>query len=209
MRGDPYRFVARWYDRLFGPMNRALRLLGLRMFRPREGMTILDVGCGTGAHLEIYERYGCALYGIDPSPAMIEIARGRLGDRAGLCLGDASAMPYEDRSFDLVISMLALHEMDHSTRSSAISEMTRVLKDSGHVLLIDHHPSPVGSFRAWRKKLVILLFEAAAGRKHYRNYRHFVGMKGLPTLITEHALVIEKERIVSEAPLALFLLSTE
>ena len=87
---DPYRFVARRYDKLFEPMNRGLRLLGLRMFRPKEGMSILDVGCGTGVHLELYQRYPCDMYGIDPSPAMIDVARRRLGDRAEFHLGDAS-----------------------------------------------------------------------------------------------------------------------
>ena len=209
MREDPYHFVARWYDKLFEPMNKGLRLLGLRMFRLKERMTILDVGCGTGVHLELYQRYRCDLYGIDPSPSMIEIARKRLGDRAELHLGDASEMPYEDRSFDLVISMLALHEMNHSTRSSVISEMKRVLKDTGRMLLIDYHPGPIRPFKEWRTKLIVLLIEVAAGREHFRNYRHFMSMKGLPTLITEHALVVEKQKVVGGGALALFLLSTE
>ena len=206
MREDPYRFVARWYDRLFEPMNRGLRLLGLRMFRPKEGMSILDVGCGTGVHFEIYQRYRCDMYGIDPSRSMIDIARERLGDRVELCLGDASEMPYEDRSFDLVIAMLALHEMNHSTRSSAIGEMKRVLKNSGRILLIDLHPGPIRPFKGWLTKLIIFLSEVAAGREHFRNYRHFMTIKGLPTLITEHALMVEKQRVVGGGALALFLL---
>ena len=84
-------------------------------------MNILDVGCGTGTHLELYQRYGCHLYGIDISPSMLEIARARLGDSARLELGDATSMPYEDRKFDLIISMLSLHEMAPQTRSGVLS----------------------------------------------------------------------------------------
>lgn len=208
MQEDPYHSVAQWYDKLFEPINRGLRVLGLRLFLPKEGMAILDVGCGTGLHLELYRKYRCAMYGIDSSPSMLEIAKKRLGDSAKLHLGDASEMPYEDRSFDLVIAMLALHEMNYVTRSSVIREMKRVLKHSGRILLIDFHPGPIRPLQGWITKLIITLSEIAAGRKHFRNYRHFIGIKGLPTLITEHGLVIEKQRVVSGGALAVFLLST-
>jgi ubiquinone/menaquinone biosynthesis C-methylase UbiE len=118
-------------------------------------------------------------------------------------------MPYVDRSFDLIISMLVLHEMNHSTRSSVICEMKRVLKDSGRILLIDYHPGPVRPLKEWLTKLIILVSEVAAGREHFGNYRHFMSTKGLPTLITEHALVVEEQRVVAGGALALFLLITE
>ena len=108
---DAYRNTARIYDRLFDNMNKGLRLAGIRMFRPSMGTNILDVGCGTGSHLELYKRYECNLYGIDLSPSMLEVARARLGDSAQLDLCDATNMPYEDCTFDLVISMLTIHEM--------------------------------------------------------------------------------------------------
>ncbi len=207
MKQDPYQSVARWYDRLFEPINRGLRLLGLRLFLPKEGMAILDVGCGTGLHLELYRKYRCALYGIDASPAMLQIARQRLGDGAKLHLGTASEMPYEDRSFDLVIAMLALHEMNPVTRSGVIREMKRVLKPGGRILFIDFHPGPIRPLQGWITKLTITLSEIAAGGEHFRNYRQFMSIKGLPTLIAEHGLVIQKQRIVSGGALALFLSS--
>ena len=176
---------------------------------PKEGMAILDVGCGTGVLLELYQRYPCALYGIDSSPSMLEIARNRLGENAHLHLGDATAMPYEDRSFDLVIAMLALHEMNPTTRSSVVGEMKRVLKKDGRILLIDFHPGPIRPLKGWLTKLVILPSEVAAGREHFRNYRQFIAANGLPTLVAGHALVVKKQRIVSGGALALFLLGAE
>jgi ubiquinone/menaquinone biosynthesis C-methylase UbiE len=96
--------------RLFVPMNRGLRLVGIHVFRPAKGMTILHVGCGTGAHLDLYRRYQCHLFGLDASPSMLQVAHKRLADVAQLELGDATHMPYVAGKFDLVMSMLTLHE---------------------------------------------------------------------------------------------------
>lgn len=209
MKKDPYRSIARWYDKLFEPINRGLRVLGLRLFLPKKGMAILDVGCGTGLHLDLYRKYQCAMYGIDPSPSMLEIARERLGDAAKLHLGDASDMPYEDHSFDLVMAMLALHEMNPATRACVVQEMKRVLKPDGRILLIDFHPGPIRPLQGWLTKLIILVSEIAAGREHFKNYRQFMSIKGLLPLITEYDLAIEKQRVVSGGALAVYLLSTK
>ena len=93
---DPYKRVARFYDRLFEPMNRGLRVLGFRMFMPRRGGAVLDVGCGTGIHLEMVQRYGCKLYGIDASQSMLELAKARLGEGAGTFAITAISCPLED-----------------------------------------------------------------------------------------------------------------
>lgn len=206
MTKDPYGFSAKFYDKLFEPINSGLRLLGLRLFMPKKGMSILDVGCGTGSHLQLYQRYKCDLYGIEPSPAMIAKAREKLGDSANLYPGSAADMPYEDKTFDLIISMLVLHEMKHPTRLAVLNEMKRVLKDSGRILLIDFHPGPIQGFEGWRTKTIIFFAEISSGREHYRNYRHFMKIKGLLPLIQENGLVVEKERVVGGGALALYLL---
>ena len=142
MTKDPYHSVAGIYDRLFESMNKGLRLAGIKLFRPAKGMNVLDVGCGTGTHLDLYRGYECNLYGLDLSPSMLEVARKRLGNAAKLVLGDAAEMPYENSQFDLVIAMLSLHEMCPETRSAVVMEITRVLKTEGRSLLIDFHPGP-------------------------------------------------------------------
>lgn len=206
MSDDAYRRVAGLYDRLFEGMNRGLRVLGFRMFVPPGGGAILDVGCGTGAHLEMYQRYGCRLFGIDASASMLEQARARLGDRADLRRGDAAHMEYEAQSFDLVLCMLALHEMDDKTRGAVIGEIKRVVRDDGRVLLVDFHAGRPRPLKGWYSKLVILLSEVAAGRRHFRNYRHFMSTGGLPRLIADNQLVVAKEKIVGDDTMALYLL---
>ena len=128
---------------------------------------------------------------------MLEVARRRLGDSIQLDLGDATNMPYEDRKFDLVISMLTIHEMSQKTRSGVVSEMQRVLKDDGHILLIDYHPGPYQPIQGWISKLIIYFAELAAGLEHFKNYRQFMAMKGLATLITLHNLDVRKKNILA------------
>ena len=172
-------------------------------------MNILDVDCGTGSHLELYQRYKCNLYGLDLSPSMLEVARKRLGDTAQLDLGDATDMPYEDYKFDLVISMLSLHEMPPKTRHAVLREIKRVLKSDGSILLIEYHSGPYHSLQGWISKVVINLSELAAGREHFKKYRNFLAMDGLSRLISQQGLKIEKERIAAGGTFAIDLLSRE
>ena len=202
---DPYRNYAGIYDRLFDSMNKGLKLVGIRMFRPSKGMNILDVGCGTGSHLELYQRYKCNLFGIDLSPSMLNVARERLGDSAQLDLGDANEMPYEDDKFDLVISMLSLHEMSPDTRSEVLNEIKRVLKSDGRLLLIDFHPGPYEPLQGWVSKIVIFLSELAAGREHFKNYRQFMATRGIAPLLSQHQMETEKQSILAGGTFAVCL----
>lgn len=205
MSDDPYRRVAGIYDRLFESVNRGLRMLGARMLPPQPGMSVLDVGCGTGTHLDVYRQAGCDLHGIDTSPAMLEIARRRLGDDADLRLGDATAMPFEDDSVDLACCMFVLHEMDHDIRLGTLGEMKRVVKPDGHILLIDFHAGRARPLKGWVVKPMIFLTELAAGGRHFRNYRHFISIRGLPTLIAAAELDQQESKIVAGGCLALHL----
>ncbi|MDI6726419.1 MAG: class I SAM-dependent methyltransferase [Smithellaceae bacterium] len=206
MSRDPYRRVAPIYDRIFGPLNQGLRKLGLRMFPPAPGMAILDIGCGTGIHLEMYLKYGCALHGIDLSPSMLGMARARLGEGADLRIFDAVGIPHPAGTFDLVICMLALHEMDEAVRGLVIAEVKRVLKGDGRILFIDFHAGSPRPIKGWLTKLGILIVEAAAGGRHFRNYRNFMSIGGLPTLIKDTQLTIDKELIIGGNTFALYLL---
>jgi ubiquinone/menaquinone biosynthesis C-methylase UbiE len=206
---DPYRAVARWYDRLFERSNHELRVIGLEMFPPKPGMAVLDVGCGTGAQLALYRRFHCRLFGIDTSPSMLGIARARLGDAADLRRGSAIDLPYATGQFDLVISMLCLHEMRPQIRSKAVESMKRVLREEGRILLIDHYTGPIQSFRGWLTKTLVPFVEAAAGREHFRNYRQFVASGGLPPLAAEQSLTPTETRAVHGSALVLMLLKKE
>ena len=202
---DAYRRVARWYDSIFGQLNAGLRGLGLKMLPPRAGMDVLDVGCGTGIQLASYPEAGCLVSGIDASPAMLNVARRRLGQRADLRLGDAAHMPYPDGAFDLVLAATVLHEMPPEVRGTVLDEMKRVLRPDGRMLLIDFEVGPVRPLRGWITKAVIAISELAAGRHHHRNYRNFMASGGLPTLLGDRGLLVDRCKIVSGGAIGVYL----
>lgn len=209
MGTDPYEKSAKAYDRYVEPSISVLRKIGMKMYPPKEGMFVLDVGCGTGTNLMLYHEAGCKTSGIDLSPSMVEVAKKKLGDKAEIRLGDASKMEFPDATFDLVIGFLTLHEMPSQIRTNVIGEMSRVMKPDGRILLIDFHPGPLRFPKGWWYKAVILFFEIMAGRGHYRNYRDFLSRKGLPALLSTHNLRTVDKKIVSGGNVALFLLSAD
>lgn len=203
---DQYKHIAKWYDAIFEPLNSGLRNIGLNMFPVSAGMNVLDVGCGTGAHLKLYQRENCNIYGIDSSAAMLEVARTNLRDKASLVLGSATQLDFGDVQFDLILFSTVLHEMAQNIREEALAEAKRVLSDRGRILLIDFHPGPVKKFRGVYSKIIITISEILAGRDHYRNYRHFMRHGGLPSLIDSSGLQIEAQKIVSGGNFGIFLL---
>jgi ubiquinone/menaquinone biosynthesis C-methylase UbiE len=198
-----YAKSARIYDLVIEPLIRRLRRAGLALFPPRKGMSVLDVGCGTGTHLSLYKRKGCRTFGIDLSPAMLSVARNKL---ERLTLGDGSRMPFPDRSFDLVTAMLMFHEMAPALRAPVLSDARRITKESGRLLIIGYHPGPVSRLEGWVHKAFITTIENLAGQSHSRNYRSFMSSGGLAPLIAQAGLLIDERRIVGGGTMGLYLL---
>ena len=209
MSREPYRRSALWYDTLIEPLNVGLRQIGLRMYPPEQGMVVLDVGCGTGTHLDLYQSQGCEVVGIDSSAAMLEVASHKLGSRAALHQGDAAHLPYADGSFDLAMITLTLHEIPPLTRTAVFNEMSRVLKPDGPILVIDYHSGPVRFPKGWFAKGLITFIEFLAGREHFRNQRHFLRSGGVPDLARQRGLHMIMCKIVTGGNLGLYLFGQE
>lgn len=92
----------------------------------RHGDKILEVGCGMGNHLELFNIKGFDLYGIEASGYMIDRARERLGSRFTLKKGQAEDLPFEDNQFDLVMFINTLEFVDDFKK--AIAEAGRVAR---------------------------------------------------------------------------------
>ncbi len=97
------------------------------------GHTVLDVGCGTGAlTVAVAEmaRPDGTVVGLDPNPEMLAVARRQPGNITWV-EGRAEALPFEDASFDAVVSQFAM--MFFEDRPLALREMMRVLKPGGRM----------------------------------------------------------------------------
>lgn len=111
----------------------------LEMIGDAQGRHILDAGCGSGPLMaELIER-GADVTGFDGSPAMINLARRRLGDAAILGVHDfAEPLPYEDETFDDVVASLVLHYL--KDWDAPLAEICRVLKPGGRFIASVNHP---------------------------------------------------------------------
>src|SRR5207302_9025907 len=102
----------------------ACREIGKR--KPR----ILDVGCGTGANLQMLAQHG-ASEGVDVSPEALEFCRAR--GLSKVKLGAAESLPFEDASFDLVTGLDVVEHLDDDM--AGLREMRRVLRPDGRAVL--------------------------------------------------------------------------
>ena len=207
MATDSYLDFAKWYDPFFGRVLGGLREMAARVAVPKRGMRVLDVGCGTGAQLAIYQEAGCEVCGIDLSQSMLRIARKKLSEQAVLTTGDATRMPFTDQAFDLVISSLFLHQLDAGVRSVALEEVKRVVHPEGRIMLVDFHPGPVNSLKGKLTEMFISSVEVLAGWEHYSNSRDFLSRGGIPYLASTHQLKVRKKIIVRDGNLGIFLLN--
>ncbi|MGV8074257.1 MAG: class I SAM-dependent methyltransferase [Syntrophobacteraceae bacterium] len=102
-----------------------------RVWSPAPPQRILEVGCGTGIFLDWFARFGHQVSGLDPSSAMLDIARDQLPGTISLERGYAEHLPYSDNSFDTVALITTLEFVDDPLK--ALSEALRVAKR--HVLV--------------------------------------------------------------------------
>ena len=114
------------------------------------GAKVLDVGCGPGHLTRRLAARGFDVTGVDLDPAMIERAVARGTDAGRYLVADAAALPFEDDTFDVVVSTLSMHHW--ADRHAALAEMARVLRPTGRILIWDlgrgaplhaHAPDPL------------------------------------------------------------------
>ena len=113
-----------------------------RAFELRAGAHILDIGTGPGAIpiLLAQQDESCRVTAIDLADAMLAIARVRvaaagLADRIDFQLADAKNIPFENDTFDTVVSNTILHHVPEPIYF--LSEAARVLKPGGVLLIRD------------------------------------------------------------------------
>lgn len=141
--GKPLNWLAPIYDWVCQRMGmgRAFRQTTLQYAGVKPGERVLDVGCGTGVLTRLAaEAVGSVAIGIDPAQKMIAIARKNaslLGSRAKFRIAVIEDLPFEDNTFDCVLSSLMIHHLPLDLKLRGLVEIYRVLKPGGRLLVVD------------------------------------------------------------------------
>ena len=98
---------------------------------PRDGGSVLDVATGTGLVAERLLAQGHRVVGLDQSPDMLAVARGRFGDRVELVEASATSIPFPDASFDHLTFTYLLRYVDDP--AATLAELARVVRPGGTV----------------------------------------------------------------------------
>jgi ubiquinone/menaquinone biosynthesis C-methylase UbiE len=102
-----------------------------------QGAHVLDIGCGRGTTAHRLDELGYAVTGVDINTEEVEYARETYGSQTARFLeGDATKLPFEDKTFDACIMQALLTTIaEPAARTRAIEEAHRVLVDSGILYL--------------------------------------------------------------------------
>jgi protein-L-isoaspartate(D-aspartate) O-methyltransferase len=144
-----YRYDGRW---------RAVAEDMARHYQIPPGARILDVGCGKGFLLYEFTQVvpGAEVVGIDISRYAIEHAKPEV--QPFLQVGHASELPFEDRSFDFVVSINTLHNLYNYELSAALKEIERVGRGAKHII--------IEAYRDEREKMNLLYWQLTCRAFH-------------------------------------------
>jgi ubiquinone/menaquinone biosynthesis C-methylase UbiE len=179
-------------NRVIEPLMKELRVQAPQLAGMQAGDTAVDICCGTGALALHYAGMGVTAAGIDMDPRVIEIANEK-GQKLGLTnasfrVGNASALPFADDSFDFASISMSLHETESTERDTIIAEMKRIVKGEGALIFIDYKvPLPLIP-SSYTSRVV----ELVCGKEHNRCFRDYVRQGGLDGLLDKHRLHAEK-----------------
>lgn len=135
--GYDHWFEEPWGRYAFGVESRAL----LHAAGPLYGSRVLDAGCGTGRFALAASTQGAWVVGIDPDPAMLDLAAARLDTRR--VRGVVEHLPFADAVFDISLAVTVLEFV--TDPSVAVAELARVTRPGGRILIGALNPhSPWG-----------------------------------------------------------------
>jgi ubiquinone/menaquinone biosynthesis C-methylase UbiE len=152
-----YRALASSYDLWAQLTEAAARKRALELAAIRGGEAILEIAVGTGLLFEevVKQNRQGRNEGIDLTDAMLERAKARLSKLIGashsLRVGDAYDLPFGDVEFDLVLNNYMFDLLPEADFPRVLSEMKRVLKPGGRLILVNMTTGEGLLDRAWTR----------------------------------------------------------
>jgi len=150
-----YSRWAPFYDRSFGAITRRPSRMAVAEINALPPGRVLDLGVGTGISLPLYSSKH-KIVGVDLTPHMLAIARRRvtaqrLSQVEALHEMDASQLTFATASFDVVVAMFVITVVPDPDR--VLSEMIRVVKPGGRLILLNHFSPEKGLRAALERRL--------------------------------------------------------
>ena len=141
--------VAEFYDLFAWPFVTATTKAIMKELTGVDG-EILEIGCGTGLVTTELAKVG-KVTSVEPSSSMLEKARGRikrynLEDKVCFIQDRAESLPLPSTQFDAIVMSYVLRYIKPQALETVASEITRVLKPGGRLLLADLHLPLTGAF---------------------------------------------------------------
>jgi len=157
--------IARLYDILLYPFLNKIRKKIAKLILQLNPKSVIDICCGTGNQLKFLKNSNIKLTGIDNSLAMLKVSQD-----IDCYEQDAKNIQFPDKSFDLALIQLALHEKPFDDQKKIINESFRILKNNGHLIIVDYEINKKSKIIS---KFFINIIEFLAGKKHYKNFKQF------------------------------------
>ncbi|MER6439142.1 methyltransferase domain-containing protein [Streptomyces sp. NPDC001185] len=174
---EAYDAAASTYARLFGdslrdsPLDRGILGVFAELVGAHGGGRVADLGCGPGYVTAHLNGLGLAAFGVDASPAMIELAR-QAHPGLRFDVGSMTALDLADGTLDGVLSRWSVIHTPPRELPAVLAEFHRVLAPGGHLLagfsatdgpshptqVFDHAVAP--AYRWWPDHLAALLRES-------------------------------------------------
>jgi ubiquinone/menaquinone biosynthesis C-methylase UbiE len=149
------RVFARIYDRMTAKTEAAGLSAHRRALLAQASGEVLEIGGGTGANVEHYGPDVRSLTIVEPARPMLRRLQARLREempQARVLRASAEDLPFEDDSFDVVVSTLVLCTVDDQPR--ALRELRRVLRPGGRLLFIEHVRSEDPRLARWQDRML-------------------------------------------------------
>lgn len=157
--------------------TRLWRRATTRAIDPWEGMRVLDIAAGTGTSSAAFAKRGALVTAVDFSEGMLAVGRERQARNSNIEFvhGDATQLPFGDSVFDAATISFGLRNVNQPKK--ALSEMLRVVKPGGRVVICEFSHPPIGLIRGpyeWYARNVMpriagVLNREAAGAYRYLN----------------------------------------